>query len=100
MNNEIAEAIIKWEHHDESHFFEEVAPEEIVDQSRWRTYYSQVHKDTRDETFWELSWGRGSTEQQDGGIEDIGFIQVEPKLVTITKYVPIKMSTVYMDGIK
>jgi hypothetical protein len=91
MNQEIAEAILNWEDHEEIEFFEEVTEEEITDQSRWSTSCSRVYKDKRDESFWELSWTRGSTELQDNGTEDIEFQRVMPQEVTVIKYVPWKV---------
>jgi hypothetical protein len=90
MNQELAESILKWEDHPEDEFIEEVTQEVIEDQRRWSTQYSQVFKDIRDNTFWEIWWSRGSTEMQDEGPEDIGFQQVEPVEVTVTKYLPVK----------
>lgn len=90
MNQELAEAIIKWDDHEEVEFFEEVTKEEFSDQSRWSTFYYQVWKDTRDGTFWSIVWSRGSTEYQDNGPEDVIFEQVEPKEVTRIEYVAVK----------
>ncbi len=90
MNQEIAEAILKWEDHDEVEFFEEVTKNIMEEKSRWSTFYSQVYKDNRDGSFWRLFWSRGSTEQQDEGPENIEFERVMPKEVIITKYVPYK----------
>lgn len=91
MNQEIAEALVTWggEVGVEFEFFEHVTPEQIIDQGRWSTYYAQVWHDTRDDTYWELTWGRGSTEYQDGGPEGVSFTQVVPKQVMVTKYVPV-----------
>lgn len=66
--------------------YESVTEEEIVDQSRWSTFYNQVFKNRVDGTYWKIHWSRGSTEQQDNGIEDIEFQQVFPKQKTITVY--------------
>jgi hypothetical protein len=72
---------------EEQEFYEAETSEEITDQSRWSTFYEQVFKDTRDGTFWEISWSRGSTEQQDFGVEDVSVQQVWPRVVTRTIYV-------------
>jgi hypothetical protein len=90
MNQEIAEAILNWEDHEEVEFFEEITEEEITNKSRWSTSYSRVYKDNRNESFWELSWTRGSTELQDNGTEDIEIQRVMPQEVTVIKYVPWK----------
>lgn len=64
-----------------------VTREEIYEQDRWYTYYKQVFKKS-DGTFWELDWGRGSTEQQEYE-GDYYFIQVKPVEKTITVYEPV-----------
>ncbi len=73
-----------WEGHDDLTTVEE---ESITDKGRWSTYYQKVvlHKPTQ--TYWYLSWSRGSTEYQDNGVEGLTAIQVVPKEVTVTKYV-------------
>lgn len=77
----------------EDEFFEEVTAEKIEEQSRWSTFFSQVYKDTRDGTFWEIYWSRGSTECQDEDIEDnLSVSQVYPKEVTTTVYSPERAS--------
>jgi hypothetical protein len=90
MNQEIAEAILNWEDHEEIDFFEEVTGQEITSHSRWSTVFSQVYKDKRDESFWAISWTRGSTELQDEGVENIEIQRMMPKEVTVIKYVPWK----------
>ena len=90
MNQEISEAIINWTDHDEVDHFKEVTAKRIVDQSRWSTYYAQVYRDERDGSFWELHWGRGSTEQQDDGPEDVTFMRVMPVEKVVVDYVPYK----------
>lgn len=78
----------------EKNFFEKAAEKTIDEQSRWSTFFSQVYKDTRDETFWEIYWSRGSTEYQDEDIKDnLGVTQVYPKEVTTTVYSPERAST-------
>ena len=83
-----------FEHPDEDVFlgedFEEVTDEQIEDQSRWSTFYSQILKYNKDGTLWKASWSRGSTEMQDCGVEDLQLIQVEPVEVTVTQYKVIK----------
>lgn len=73
---------------DDIEFFEEVTSAEITGDSRWSKFYEQVFKDTRDGTFWEISWSRGATEYQDNGIEDVTVQEVVPKEVARTIYVP------------
>lgn len=64
-----------------------VTDETIEGTGRWSTYFSIVvmHKPTQ--TYWRLSWSRGSTEYQDNGVEDLTATQVVPKEVTVTQYV-------------
>ena len=90
MNQEIAEAILRWEDHDDVEHFAEVTVERIVDKSRWSTFYIRVYQDERDDTYWMLTWSRGSTEQQDEGPENIEFVEVKPVEKTIIDYVPVK----------
>ena len=90
MNQEIAEAIIKWDDHDEVDHFKEVTAKRIVDQSRWSTYYAQVYRDERDGSHWVLNWGRGSPEMQDDGPEDVTFMRVMPVEKVVVDYVPYK----------
>lgn len=66
--------------------FETVTGVEISDQGRWSTWFEQVFKH-EDGTFWRFEWNRGSTEYQDGGPEEVTFVEVEPKEVTVTQYV-------------
>jgi hypothetical protein len=88
MKQEVAEAIIRWEDHDDAENYTEVTSPEIYDQGRWETSFSQVFRDCRDNSFWEISWTRGSTEFQDEGPENIEVRQVWPHQVTVTQYKP------------
>lgn len=67
--------------------YKEVTSATITDQSRWHTFYEQVFKKVSDDTYWQMNWHRGSTETQDYGPEDIEICEVEPKEVTVIKYV-------------
>lgn len=69
--------------------FEEVTKEEIVDQGRWTTHYSQVLKEKSTGLFWEATWSHGSTEYQDCD-PDLTLLLVEPVEVTVTQYKPVK----------
>jgi len=89
MNIALAEALVEWEDHEECEFMEEVTGDTLERVSRWHTHYYNVFKDTRDGTYWKLSWSRGSTEMQDDGIEDVKYKQVVPKEVTVIEYVPL-----------
>ncbi|TCV62319.1 hypothetical protein [Neorhizobium sp. S3-V5DH] len=85
MNSTKAKLIL-CEDCDEQEFFEEVTSAEIVGDSRWMKHYEQVFKDTRDGTYWEISWSRGATEYQDEGPEMVEARQVWPKVVQRTIY--------------
>ena len=94
MNELLARAIIFEDQDDDimetAEYFKEITQPKIYDRSRWSVYYSQVFQDTRDKRYWEINWGTGATEMQDGQDEDISFNEVTPKEVTTIKYVPIK----------
>lgn len=66
--------------------YESVTGSEIVDQSRWSTFYNQVFKNRVDGTYWKIHWSRGSTEYQDDGPEILDVKRVFPKQKTITVY--------------
>ena len=68
----------------------ETISEEIYDQSRWSIHKTGVFKRLSDGTFWMADWSEGATEYQDKKpfeYNDAEFFQVEPKGVTVTKYV-------------
>lgn len=89
MNQEIAEALVNWEDHDDIDFFEVVKDEEIIDKTRWNIHLKSIYKDKRDDSYWAIHWSRGATEYQDSGVEDISFYQVVPVQKTITVYEPL-----------
>lgn len=89
MNQEIAEAILNWEDHDDIDHFEKVTNVVITSQSRWSTFYFQIYKDKRDGSHWQLLWSRGSTEQQDQGPEDIEYFRVEERIVQKSEWVRV-----------
>lgn len=66
--------------------FSDITKEKIVDQSRWNTFYSRVIKDNRTGKLFEIHYDQGSTEYQESSGE-VSFHEVEPKEVTVTKYV-------------
>ncbi|KAB2661444.1 hypothetical protein F9K91_24920 [Brucella tritici] len=86
MDSEIAKLIV-CEDHEDSEFFEAVTEDEITGDSRWSKFYRQVWKDTRDGTFWEITWSRGATEYQDQGMEDVEVREVKPVEKTVIVYV-------------
>ena len=90
MNYELAEALINFEEHDEVDFFKDVTEETIIGKNRWSIHYEMVFQDSRDETYWRITWWRGATESQDDGAVNIRFSKVEPKNVTVTQWVEVK----------
>jgi hypothetical protein len=66
--------------------YKPVTRSKIEDQRRWATMYSQVFQNTKDDTYWELTWQQGSTEQQECDLEATK-VKVVPKQVTKTIYV-------------
>lgn len=66
--------------------YEEVTTAQIIDTSRWNTFYEQIFKRKSDNTFWQCNWHRGSTEYQDNGIENFEFVEVVPYEKVITAY--------------
>lgn len=67
--------------------------EEIYGQGRWSIRKSGIFKRLSDGTFWMADWSEGATEYQDKSpfeYNDAEFFQVEPKEVTVTKYVIVE----------
>lgn len=60
---------------------------EMVDQSRWHTVFANVYTNEEKTVYYEATFRRGSTENNDEGPEDIEVIEVVPKEVTTTIYV-------------
>lgn len=89
MDSKKAELILQEEAEDQE-FYEEVTSAEITGARRWSKFYEQVFRDTRDGTFWEISWSRGATEYQDEGAEGVSVQQVWPHSVMVTQYKNIK----------
>jgi hypothetical protein len=77
----------------EAENYEEVESE-VIDMSRWSVHYVGVFKDLRDGSFWETCWSKGATEyqyEQPFEYEDVAeFYQVEPKEVTVVKYMKVE----------
>lgn len=88
LEEELEGHIYDWEDYP----FTDVTSEKIEDQSRWSTFYSKVVKDNRTDKLYEVLWDRGSTEYQESSGE-ITFYEVEPKQVTVTKYVKKQKET-------
>lgn len=68
-----------------------VVTPKIYDQDRWHTYYSAIYK-KNDGTFWNVSWGRGSTELQEWE-GDIMMQKVVPVEKVVTVYEPDKTNS-------
>ena len=68
--------------------WETLQGEEIIDQDRWRTYYSKVVK-SPEGTPYLITWQRGSTEYQEYDPE-YTMVKVKPIQKTITTYVTDK----------
>lgn len=68
--------------HEEFEVMEEPSP---YDQSRWTTFYSVVLKHVPTETFWNVTYQRGSTEYQECDA-DYEMVRVYPHSVMKTVY--------------
>ena len=74
----------------DSELFEDVTREEITGQSRWTTYKMKIIKRLDDGKLFQVKWGRGSTEQQDGSESEPDMWEVEPYRKMVTKYREVK----------
>lgn len=84
MNEELAEALLIEDDHDDAQYFIEASPMKITGTRRWHTNYSMVYQDTRDQRYWMIKWSRGATEMQDEGPENIVYYEVRPiEIMTI-----------------
>lgn len=85
LNELVADEDFKWllagDEHEE---FEAMTPERLEDQSRWSVYKSRVFRHKPTGRYFELYWGEGATEYQDGQDEPWSFNEVEPEEVTVT----------------
>ena len=86
IDNETFEEILWGDNED----FKAVTDTKIEDQSRWSVYKSCVYEQISTGKFFEAYWGEGATECQEGQNEHWSFTEVEPKEVTVIKYVGIK----------
>lgn len=66
--------------------YEIVNDPSIVEQSRWSVYKTAVAKHKATGKFYQLDWGEGATEYQDGQDEPAYIQEAEPYEVTVTKY--------------
>nr|WP_316651547.1 hypothetical protein [uncultured Gellertiella sp.] len=85
MDREKAKLVL-CEDAEDREFYKAATSAEITGDSRWSTYYEQVFEDTRDGTYWEISWSRGATEYQDNGVEDVEVRQVKAVEKTVTVF--------------
>lgn len=86
ITNEDFELILWGDHED----FEAVTEADIIDQSRWSVYKSQVHKQKSTGKFFEVNWDEGATEMQDGQSTNWTIAEVEPVEVTSIQYHTVK----------
>lgn len=63
---------------------------DITYQSRWSTYFKSIFHDKATNCYWQITWSRGSTEQQDNGVEDLEIEEVVPVQVITTTYEKLK----------
>jgi hypothetical protein len=90
MNQEIANAIVKWGDHEDLDNFLVITDETITKLTRWHAHVFQIHQDKRDGKYWRIEWMRGATEMQDEGPENIIFYEVVPKEVTVVKFMRVE----------
>lgn len=86
MNREEFDEVIWGDHPD----YEDVTDTEIYDQSRWSVYKSRVVREEKTGKYFNIWWGEGATEYQDGQDEPCGMYEVEPVEVTVVTYKPKK----------
>lgn len=87
ISKEEAEQIVN-----EDHENWQLISETIEGQSRWSTHYSGIFKHIPTNKHYEVSYSRGSTEQQDQDLfyeDNIDFFEVEEKEVIVKKWVRI-----------
>jgi len=86
---------------DREHDTAEVISDEIVDSSRWSNHYELIFK--LDDKFYRTSYSVGATESQDEGPweyeeGEIDCTLVEPREVTVIKYVAVKPEAPIVGG--
>jgi len=69
--------------------FVQVTEEQIVEQRRWTTCYSQVLKHVASGKYYAAIWDVGSTEYQETE-PNLVLTEVEPKEVTVTQYFAVE----------
>lgn len=79
---------------DDDDFIVVPGTDEIVDQRRWTTSFEIVVQEKSSGKYYQVYYERGSTEYQEtdlfGGDDPVTVVEVEPKQVTTTKYLPVK----------
>jgi hypothetical protein len=86
MNREEIKSICYDDHED----FKWVTESTIDEQSRWSVYKSVVVKQISTDKLFNVWWGEGATEYQEGQDEPCGMNEVEPYEVTVIKYRNVK----------
>jgi hypothetical protein len=87
MDIETAKAILNFEYPDDDYV--EISIPNITHQSRWYPLYLQNYYNKADNTYWELTWSRGSTDYQDDVSENIEVFKVERREVPAYIYVRV-----------
>lgn len=72
----------------------EIIQDEIIETSRWSEIHSLIFKAPDDGKFYEVSYSQGLTEYQDESPweyeTEVVATEVEPREVTVTKYLPVE----------
>lgn len=93
MSNNLTIGTIEYKRHWdilEDEDFETVTEEDIVDQRRWVTCIEQVVKHIPTGRLFNIGWEVASTESCEGSeSDDYYWVEVEPKVVSKTVYVPL-----------
>jgi hypothetical protein len=87
MDIETAKAILNFVYPDNDYV--EISTPYITYQSRWYTFYLRNYYNKADNTYWELTWSRGSTEQRENGPENIEAFKVERREAPAYVYVRV-----------
>jgi len=87
LSPEEARSVVYQDHEDF-----ELVQTTIVDKTRWSVIYHGVYKHLPTNKFYSVDWSVGATEQQDESPfeydKEVEFIEVEPREVTVIKWIP------------
>lgn len=83
---------IAYDDHDD---YDVITKPRIYEQTRWSVYKECVVKQNSTGKFFNVWWGEGATEYQDGQDEPCGMFEVEPIEVTRTEYAKIDDGLIY-----